>query len=342
MNQPHVHENAHGNAQNDFPEGRQRKANDPRGLFVSAVRYLTVDERGEGQRLDNYVLRECPAVPKTRLYRAMRKGEIRVNKGRVKPDRRLALGDVVRLPPLSTPEPRERGAAPPGWQERLGARVVFEDEHLLAINKPSGIAVHGGSGLQFGLIETLRTMRPGAKFLELVHRLDRETSGLILVAKKPAALRALHELLRQKGKIDKRYLALAEGAWPRHLRLVEAPLKRFERQSGERQVKVAKDGKPSITEFRIKRSFSAATLVEARPLTGRTHQIRVHALHGGHPLLGDGKYQSEKGEGLARKLGLKRLFLHAQSLSFELNDQRYELTAPLDEELESILIKLAK
>ncbi|WP_439100869.1 RluA family pseudouridine synthase [Congregibacter sp.] len=309
---------------------------------MSAVRFLTVDERGEGQRLDNYVLRECPAVPKTRLYRAMRKGEIRVNKGRVKPDRRLALGDVVRLPPLSAPEPREPGTAPPGWQERLAARVVFEDEHILAVNKPSGIAVHGGSGLQFGLIETLRSMRPKAKFLELVHRLDRETSGLVLVAKKPAALRALHDLLRQKGKIDKRYLALAEGAWPRHLRMVDAPLKRFERKSGERQVKVAKDGKPSSTEFRIRQSFAAATLVEARPLTGRTHQIRVHALHGGHALLGDAKYQSEEGEALARKLGLRRLFLHAQSLSFLLNEQRYDLTASLDEELETILKNCAK
>ncbi|MFK8042895.1 RluA family pseudouridine synthase [Congregibacter sp.] len=309
---------------------------------MTAVRFLTVDERGEGQRLDNFVLRECPAIPKTRLYRAMRKGEIRVNKGRVKPDRRLLLGDVVRLPPLSAPEPREPGVAPSGWQERLASRIVFEDEHLLAINKPSGIAVHGGSGLQFGLIETLRTMRPEARFLELVHRLDRETSGLIMIAKKPAALRALHELLRRQGEIDKRYLALVEGAWPRHLRLVEAPLQRFERKSGERQVKVSKEGKPSATEFRIRDSFADATLVQARPLTGRTHQIRVHALHAGHTLLGDGKYQSARSEGLAQKLQLRRLFLHAESLSFVLNDQRYELNAPLDSELDMVLTKLSK
>ncbi|WOJ94170.1 RluA family pseudouridine synthase [Congregibacter variabilis] len=309
---------------------------------MSGVRFLTVDERGDGQRLDNFILRECPGVPKTRLYRAMRKGEIRVNKGRAKPDQRLILGDTVRLPPLSAPPAREPGAAPPGWQERLAASVVFEDDQLLAIDKPSGIAVHGGSGLQFGLIETLRSMRPEARFLELVHRLDRETSGLVLIAKKPAALRALHEQLRAQGKIDKRYLALAEGAWPRHLRVVEAPLKRFERKSGERMVKVAKDGKPSTTEFRIRESFAQVTLVEARPLTGRTHQIRVHALHAGHTLLGDGKYQSPGSEAYARKLQLKRLFLHAESLSFTLNEQRYELQAPLGEELTSVLKRCAK
>lgn len=310
-------------------------------LPVSGVRFLTVDERGEGQRLDNFVLRECPAIPKTRLYRAMRKGEIRVNKGRVKPDKRLTLGDIVRLPPLTSPPPREPGAAPKGWQDRLAARVVFEDDYLLAINKPSGIAVHGGSGLQFGLIETLRTMRPDARFLELVHRLDRETSGLVLIAKKPAALRALHELLRREGKIDKRYLALAEGQWPRHLRLIDAPLQRFERKSGERLVKVAKEGKASSTEFRIRQSFSEVTLVEARPLTGRTHQIRVHALHAGHSLLGDAKYQSVEAQALAQKLQLRRLFLHAESLSFMLNDQRYELNAPLDDELDCVLNRCA-
>jgi 23S rRNA pseudouridine955/2504/2580 synthase len=265
-----------------------------------------------------------------------------VNKGRAKPDQRLLLGDSVRLPPLSAPPAREPGAAPPGWQERLAASVVFEDDQLLAINKPSGIAVHGGSGLQFGLIETLRTMRPDARFLELVHRLDRETSGLVLIAKKPAALRALHEQLRAQGKIDKRYLALAEGSWPRHLRLVEAPLQRFERKSGERMVKVAKDGKPSTTEFRIRENFADVTLVEARPLTGRTHQIRVHALHAGHTLLGDGKYQTPSSEAYARKLQLKRLFLHAESLSFTLNEQRYELKAPLDEELSGVLKRCPK
>jgi 23S rRNA pseudouridine955/2504/2580 synthase len=308
---------------------------------VSEVRFLTVDERGDGQRLDNFVLRECPAVPKTRLYRAMRKGEIRVNKGRAKPDQRLALGDIVRLPPLQTPEPRQIGAAPPGWQERLAASVVFEDDQLLAINKPSGLAVHGGSGLQFGLIETLRAMRPETRFLELVHRLDRETSGLILIAKRPAALKALHALLRGRGGIDKRYLALTQGRWPRHLRLIEAPLQRFERKSGERQVRVAREGKPSQTEFRIRESFRTTTLVEARPITGRTHQIRVHALHAGHPILGDNKYANAESEELTRELQLKRLFLHAESLAFRLDNKSYELFAPLDSELQSILDRSA-
>jgi 23S rRNA pseudouridine955/2504/2580 synthase len=304
---------------------------------MTAVRFLTVDERGEGQRLDNFVLRECPAIPKTRLYRAMRKGEIRVNKGRAKPDQRLALGDVVRLPPLQAPVPKPAGAAPHGWQERLAANIVHEDEHLLVLNKPSGLAVHGGSGLQFGLIETLRAMRPEARFLELVHRLDRETSGLILVAKRPAALKQLHALLRGSGGIDKRYLALVEGKWPRHLRLIEAPLQRFERKSGERQVRVAREGKASQTEFRIRDAFRDSTLVEARPITGRTHQIRVHAAHAGHPILGDNKYASAESDASTRALQLKRLFLHAESLRFRLDDRQYALFAPLDSELQSVL-----
>lgn len=287
-------------------------------------------------------MRECPAVPKTRLYRAMRKGEIRVNKGRVKPDTRVHLGDMVRLPPLFVPEPKAVGAAPPGWQERLAANIVFEDEQILVVNKPSGIAVHGGSGLQFGLIETLRAMRPKARFLELVHRLDRETSGLILIAKRPGSLRALHALLRSPGGIDKRYLALVAGRWPRHTRTVEAPLKRFERASGERMVRVSRDGKASLTEFRLRESYASCCLLEARPMTGRTHQIRVHATHSGHPILGDGKYFSEESEALAKDIHLKRLFLHAESLSFSLENQPYRLHAALDIELETALKKLTK
>lgn len=308
---------------------------------TSRVRLLTVDERGEGQRLDNYVLRECPGVPKTRLYRAMRKGEIRVNKGRVRPDLRLNLGDIVRLPPLTITH-RAPAAAPAGWQARLAAAIVYEDDGLLALNKPSGIAVHGGSGLQFGLIETLRVMRPDAKFLELVHRLDRETSGLILIAKKPATLRALHALLRGARGIDKRYLALSLGRWPRQQRQVDAPLKRYERASGERIVRVAQDGKASSTGFQIQTVYPGCSLIEARPHTGRTHQIRVHAAHAGHCILGDPKYSSDEAKTLALELGLKRLFLHASTLSFSLGEQRYELHAELDPELKLILERAAK
>ncbi len=301
------------------------------------VRLLTVDERGDGQRLDNFVLRECPNIPKTRIYRALRKGEIRVNKGRAKPDRRLAPGDVVRLPPLQGREARPAGVAPAGWQARLADAVVYEDDALLAINKPSGLAVHGGSGLQFGLIETLRKMRPEARFLELVHRLDRETSGLILIAKKPSSLRALHASLRREGAVEKQYLALVAGRWPRALGLVEAPLQRIERSSGERVVRVAKEGKPSSTGFRIQQSGAHCTLVEARPLTGRTHQSRVHAAHAGHPRLGDAKYGNAHTDALGRQWALKRLFLHAQQLRFRLGEQDYDLEAPLDEELLKVL-----
>lgn len=303
----------------------------------SRVRMVPVDERGDGQRVDNFVLRECPDVPKTRIYRAMRKGEIRVNGGRVRPQHRLLLGDVVRLPPLSTGAPRPAGTAPAGWQARLEGAIVHEDDQLLVLNKPSGLAVHGGSGLQFGLIETLRSMRPQDRFLELVHRLDRDTSGLILVARKPATLRALHELLRGDKGVEKRYVALVAGRWPRHQRLVEAPLQRVERRSGERVVRVHKDGKASRTAFAVRNTYPGCTLIEAQPLTGRTHQIRVHAMHVGHPLLGDDKYADEAAGAMTAELGLKRLFLHAEGLRFKLGDQSYDLHAPLDNELTKVL-----
>ncbi len=302
------------------------------------MRLLTVDERGDGQRLDNFVLRECPGVPKTRLYKAIRKGEIRVNKGRCRPDQRLALGDIVRLPPLSVAEKRS-AVAPQGWQERLANAVILEDEQILVINKPSGLAVHGGSGLSHGMIETLRAMRPDCRFLELVHRLDRETSGLIVVAKKPAALREMHALLRDKQGMDKRYQALVSGRWPRYLSRVEAPLERIERQSGERVVRVSKAGRPSLTEFSVLKTWSRCSLMEAAPITGRTHQIRVHAAHVDHPILGDAKYAGPQAEEIAQALGLRRLFLHAVQLRFRLQGRLYDLSAPLGSELETALEK---
>jgi 23S rRNA pseudouridine955/2504/2580 synthase len=306
---------------------------------LTPVRLVTVDERGDGQRLDNFVLRECAAVPKTRLYRAIRKGEVRVNKGRAQPSQRLALGDVVRLPPLAVPEEVPPSVAPAGWQGRLAKATVLEDEDLLVLNKPSGLAVHGGSGLQFGLIETLRAMRPELRYLELVHRLDRETSGLILVAKKPRSLKALHALLREEGGIDKRYLALVAGQWPRHMRLVDAPLERIERKSGERMVRVSVAGKSSRTAFRIESALDGCTLVEAKPLTGRTHQIRVHAQHAGCAVLGDDKYANDLSRSLADQLRLKRLFLHARALRFKLGGQTYDLAAELDQELNLVLAR---
>ena len=303
------------------------------------VRMITVDERGDGQRVDNFVLRECPSVPKTRLYKAMRKGEIRVNKGRVKPEHRVHLGDIVRLPPLAVPSNAPKSVAPQGWQERLERSIIFEDEFLMAINKPSGLAVHGGSGLNFGMIETLRVMRDDLRFLELVHRLDRDTSGLILVAKKPGALKALHGLLRNRNGIRKRYLGLVAGRWPSHVRDVDAPLLKQERASGERIVKVAKGGQSSLTSFRIRERFAAHTLIEASPITGRTHQIRVHAQSVGFPLLGDDKYANELSIKATSVLRLKRLFLHAEQLRFKLDDRVYELKAEIDDELEGVLNK---
>ena len=305
-----------------------------------AVRHITVDENSSGQRLDNFLNRELKGVPRTRLYKALRKGEIRVNKGRVKADYRLVTGDLVRIPPLRMPAPSDPPTIPRYWSEQLGQRIVYEDGGLLVVDKPSGLAVHGGSGLNFGMIECLRQMRDKDRYLELVHRLDRDTSGLIMVARRPAILRELHRQLRED-KVDKRYLALVVGKWPRNLSRVDAPLHKNVLQSGERMVRVSKEGKPSVTEFSVVERFDGATLVEAKPVTGRTHQIRVHAQHAGFPLLGDAKYSSDRGEALAARLGLKRLFLHARSLRFRLPDVgRLELEAGLDQELEDILNKL--
>jgi 23S rRNA pseudouridine955/2504/2580 synthase len=309
---------------------------------TAGVHYLTVDADSRGQRLDNYLIRELKGVPKTRLYRALRKGEIRVNKGRVKADYRLVAGDMVRIPPLSRPAASDPPAVPRYWAEQIEQRVIYEDRDLLVINKPSGLAVHGGSGLNFGLIECLRQMRPEDRYLELVHRLDRDTSGLILIARRPAMLRELHRQLRED-KIDKRYLALVRGNWPRSLRVIDAPLAKNVLQSGERMVRVSKEGKRSVTEFSVIEKLSGATLLEAKPVTGRTHQIRVHAQHAGFPLLGDDKYSDDRTAALCRQLGLQRLFLHARALRISLPEGgRLALDAPLDPELEIILDKLRK
>jgi 23S rRNA pseudouridine955/2504/2580 synthase len=306
------------------------------------VHHLSVDEDSAGQRLDNYLVRELKGVPKTRLYRAMRKGEIRVNKGRVKADYRVVAGDLVRIPPLHRPSPTEPAPVPRYWAQQISQRIIYEDDRLLVINKPSGLAVHGGSGLSFGLIESLRQLRPDDRYLELVHRLDRDTSGVIMIARRPAILRELHRQLRED-KIDKRYMALVAGSWPKSLRIVDAPLEKNVLQSGERMVRVAKEGKRSITEFSIQERLPGVTLIEAKPITGRTHQIRVHARHAGYPLLGDAKYSDERTTSVCQSLGLQRLFLHARSLRISLPETgALNLEAPLDPDLESILDKLRK
>jgi 23S rRNA pseudouridine955/2504/2580 synthase len=287
-------------------------------------------------------LARAKGVPRSHLYRVLRRGEVRVNKGRVKPSHRLRAGDLVRIPPLQTSEPAPPGQAPEGRLRALEAAVLFEDARLLAIDKPSGLAVHGGSGLSFGLIEAMRQLRPRAE-LELVHRLDRDTSGCLLLAKRRSALRELHRLIRA-GAVDKRYLALLVGHLPRREMRVDAPLRKNILQSGERVVRVdPQQGKPALTIFRRLRELGAYTLVEAQLITGRTHQIRVHAAHMGAPVAGDDKYGDEAENRALRALGLKRLFLHAAALTFQPEEggQPVRIEAPLPAELEAALVRLA-
>jgi len=303
---------------------------------------IEIDEESAGQRIDNFLFTRLKGVPKTHVYRILRKGEVRVNGGRCQAQRRLDRGDVVRVPPVRVAEREEQEIPESLAQHRLEGRILHEDEDFLVVNKPSGMAVHGGSGVSFGVIEGLRAIRPQAKFLELVHRLDLETSGCLLIAKKRSALRYLHELFRADHQVEKVYLALLSGAWARKMLLVDAPLKKNILQSGERMVKVAKDGKPARTEFRRLRKFAQATLVEANLFTGRTHQIRVHAQSMGHPVAGDGRYGDEAQNQALRQLGLRRLFLHAAELSFvHPRDQKpFTVKAPLDAELQELLERL--
>ncbi|NMH58684.1 23S rRNA pseudouridine(955/2504/2580) synthase RluC [Alteromonas ponticola] len=308
----------------------------------NTVRFIDVDEEYAGQRIDNFLKTQLKGVPKSMIYRILRKGEVRVNKGRVKPEYKLCANDVVRVPPVrvsetpSTPSPKLQKVA------ELESQILFEDDRLLVINKASGTAVHGGSGLSFGLIEGLRALRPEAKFLELVHRLDRDTSGCILIAKKRSALRHMHEQLRH-GQMDKRYQALVAGQWPETRFKVKAPLQKNVLQSGERLVNVNEQGKPSETRYRILQQFDQATLVEASPITGRTHQIRVHCQHAGHPIACDPKYGDAEFDAYVQSKGLQRLFLHAVKISLlhPKTEQRISFEAPLDEQLQSILRQLA-
>lgn len=287
-----------------------------------AVRLITVTEDQAGQRLDNYLTREMKGAPKTLIYRVIRKGEVRVNKGRSKPDYRVQAGDVLRLPPLRLAGSTETPVLSQGLKARLESSILYEDAGILVINKPAGLAVHGGSGINLGLIEALRQVRPECRQLELVHRLDRETSGCLLIAKKRSALRLLQAALREH-QIQKTYLALVQGRWPKRKQVIESKLEKFELASGERRVKTSEEGKLSRTEFSVidyyGKGHEECTLLEARPVTGRTHQIRVHAQSAGHPLVGDDKYATEAFNEQMKKKGFKRLFLHAAKLSFPLS-----------------------
>lgn len=300
---------------------------------------VVIDKEAQGQRLDNFLIKQLKGVPKARIYRALRKGEVRVNKGRVKPEYRLQAGDQVRLPPLRVAQPKKTATPHLAMAQLLEERILYEDASLLIIAKPSGMPVHGGTGVSMGLIEALRAIRPQHKLLELVHRLDRDTSGCLVIAKKRALLVELHHLLTQR-KVSKRYLALVKGRWPDAVRKVDKPLLKNVLRSGERLVNVSDQGKPAITHFRVLKTYKDTTLMIVQPLTGRTHQIRVHAAVMGHPIGGDSKYGDVEFNKQMRRLGLKRLFLHAAGIQFKLPDRDIQMCAVLEEDLRRVIMKL--
>ncbi|ENM5756772.1 23S rRNA pseudouridine(955/2504/2580) synthase RluC [Vibrio mimicus] len=305
------------------------------------VQFIDIDEDMAGQRIDNFLRNQLKTIPKSVVYRILRKGEVRVNKKRVKAEYKLEAGDVVRVPPV-TVEVKENEATPPSTKLNKVAElehcIVYEDEHLLILNKPSGTAVHGGSGLHFGAIEALRALRPQARFLELVHRIDRDTSGILLVAKKRSALRHLQAQFREK-TVQKYYYALVMGHWDPECKVVNAPLLKNEVNS---IVRVNLNGKPSETRFRILEKFTEATLVQASPVTGRTHQIRVHTQYMGHPIAWDDRYGDRRFDAYTAKFGIERLFLHAANIQFvhPASEEKLEIHAPLEAHLEQALTKM--
>jgi 23S rRNA pseudouridine955/2504/2580 synthase len=307
----------------------------------SAVHILNIESGYDGQRIDNFLINYLKGVPKSLVYRILRRGEVRVNKGRIKANYRLRTGDQVRIPPVRMAEKDTQERVDSRQLDRLEKAIIFEDKRLLVLNKPSGVAVHGGSGLSFGAIEALRQLRPEERELELVHRLDRETSGCLLIAKRRSALRTLHELMRSNG-IDKRYIALVQGHWGRDRIEVDAPLLKNTLQGGERMVMVDPRGKESVTRFSVRERMAELMLVEARLMTGRTHQIRVHAAHLGTPILGDEKYGDASANRDMKASGLKRLFLHAETLKFRWPDEGRDqvFRAPLEPALEELLQRL--
>lgn len=297
---------------------------------------MTVGEESAGQRLDNFLIRQLKGVPKTHVYRIIRSGEVRVNKGRAAADTRVESGDLVRLPPLRLPARIEEKAARPAPAREFP--VLFEDEHVLAVDKPAGVAVHGGSGVSFGVIEQLRQARPAARFLELVHRLDRETSGILLVAKRRPALTALQDQFRER-ETGKTYLALVEGEWPPNRKVVDLPLHKYLLADGERRVRVvAKDdpeGMRAVTLVKVAQKLPGFSLLEVTIKTGRTHQIRVHLASQAHPIAGDDKYGDFERNKALQKQGLRRMFLHAWRLQFNhpATGERIELLSPLPADL---------
>ncbi len=292
----------------------------------NSVTHLVIGEDEQGQRLDNFLIRVCKGVPKSHLYRILRSGEVRVNSGRVAATYRLCAGDKLRIPPIRLAE-RPQNEVDEAAKQRVDLPILYEDEAMLVVDKPEGIAVHGGSGVSFGVIEALRRQRPQAKFLELAHRLDRETSGILLVGKKRLALTALHDMFREHGAgADKRYLVLVKGRWMNTTQHVKLPLHKYLTETGERRVSVNPEGKTSHTVFRLLARWPEMSLLEAQLKTGRTHQIRVHLAHLGFPILGDEKYGEFALNKTLKRDGLKRMALHAWRMAF-----RHPLTsAPLE------------
>jgi 23S rRNA pseudouridine955/2504/2580 synthase len=327
----------------------RRRTNDDRSRAASkkksGARYVDIDADRDSQRLDNFLLATLKGVPRSHIYRLVRSGQVRVNSGRVAPSYRLKAGDQVRVPPVASANAR---ATPPareglGWLE---ARILFEDRRLIVVDKPAGMAVHGGGSARFGCIEALRSLRPG-RALELVHRLDKSTSGCLMIAGRRSALRSLHELFRD-GRIHKTYVALVKGAWPEALHRVEVPLD-VEHRATQALVRVADRGKPAVSRFSVRERFSIreagqpidATLVEIVLDTGRTHQIRVHAAHAGHPVLGDDRYGDRAANSRLARMGLGRMFLHASSIAFDWPDgESFAVAAPLPRDLERTLERL--
>lgn len=306
-----------------------------------SVQFFTVESNQDGQRLDNFLLSRLKGVPKSLLYRLIRKGEIRVNKGRVKPERKLVSGEVVRVAPIRTAQPGEAVVPSQQLQALLRDAILYDDTEMMVVDKPAGLAVHGGSGISLGAIEALRSMFPHERGLELVHRLDRDTSGCLLLAKKRSVLKKLQQQIQHKDT-RKRYLALVKGKWPKGKTEVNAPLLKNQLSSGERVVRTDAAGKASLTLFEVVQTFAEATLVGATLMSGRTHQIRVHAQCAGHPLAGDEKYGDADFNAYIRNLGGKRMFLHAAELAIvhPVSGEPMTFEAPLPAELAQLLEKL--
>lgn len=306
------------------------------------VQFVDIDDDMAGQRIDNFLRNQLKSIPKSMIYRIVRKGEVRVNKKRIKAEYKLKAGDIVRIPPVTIEEKTEDNVPNTKLNKvsELEHAIIFEDDHMLILNKPSGTAVHGGSGLKFGAIEALRALRPDARFLELVHRIDRDTSGILLVAKKRSALRHLQAQFREK-TVQKYYFALVMGVWKSSCKVVNAPLLKNEVNS---IVRVNPNGKASETRFKVLEKFADATLVQASPITGRTHQIRVHCQYTGHPIAWDDRYGDRRFDAYTNKVGLDRLFLHAANIKFVHpgTEEKMDISAPMEKRLEEALTGLRR